>query len=312
MKLFIIISSIIVILVILFLVVLRLIYNQVFYNKTKNKNNFERLLPGKQYEPFYPRMRSEINYALNEPCENVYITSKNGLKLHARFFDFDSNNPIFMEFHGYKGNGIRDLASGVEYDKNHGVSMFMIDLRAHGTSEGNNISFGIKEREDVLTWVEYLNNRFNGKRPIYLYGVSMGAATILMASSYTYPKAIKGIIADCPYSSPKLIIQKVSKEMKFNPKLVWPFIKLSGKIYGHFNIDETTALKEVKKATLPMIIIHGTDDRFVPYQMSEDLVKENPNIKLYLVENAPHGLSFYYDIDLYTKAIFNFIEETNI
>ena len=184
----------------------------------------------------------------------------------------------------------------------------MVDQRSHGKSEGNTITFGIKERRDCLSWIQYICERFGNDTPIILCGLSMGAATVLMATDLELPPNIKGIIADCPYSSPKAIIQKVCKDMHLPPKLLYPFVKLGACLLAGFNLEESDAVSAVKNTSIPILIIHGDDDRFVPYYMSEEIAKANSSVIFETISTAGHGLCYMVEPKKYEDVTVKFIQ----
>ena len=141
----------------------------------------------------------------------------------------------------------------------------------------------------------------------------MGAATVLMASNLDLPPNVKAIIADCPYSSPKCIIQKVCKEMGFPPALTFPFIRLGGLLFGHFDICETTAADAVRNCKVPILIIHGESDGFVPCEMSEEVLRACPETVIrHTFPGADHGISYLVDTPRYKKVVSDFINSVLI
>ncbi len=299
---------VVVLLLIAFFLVAFIPYRMAFYNNDKYsyEDSINHLLKGPEYEKFNDVTVEGIKNALEYPHKDYEIISHDGLKLHGRFYGLIKGAPIILEFHGYKGNCVRDLAGGLNHDKKEGYNIFMVDQRGHGLSGGRTISFGIKERYDVLTWVDFLNKEFNNPI-IFLYGISMGAATVLMASSFKYSSNVRGIIADCPYSSPVEIVVKVAKDMGIKEWFSKPILTIGAKVFGHFNINESSAIEEVKNTTLPILIIHGTSDTFVPCEMSKRIKKSNDEmIRLELFEGAPHGFSCYVNIERYFKLIKDF------
>ena len=174
------------------------------------------------------------------------------------------------------------------------------------------ISFGIKERRDVITWIDYINEyRNKKKKSIILLGISMGASTILMASNLITSKNVKGIIADCPYASAKDEICHVIDKMKLSSKFLSPFVSLSASIYGRFDIDEVDAIRAIKENDIPILLIHGIEDDFVPYQNAQILLdaRKNKSIKLASFEKAVHGMSYICDSDKYEEVCDKFIKE---
>ena len=212
-------------------------------------------------------------------------------------------------FHGYKGSPNRDFCGGLLLALRSGFNVIMVDQRSHGKSEGNTITFGIKERYDVLEWVKYANNRFSDTCPIFLTGISMGGATVLMASNLDLPKNVVGIIADCPYSSPGEIIRQFCKNMGMPPKIVYPFAYLGALFFGGFRLNASSACKAVQKTNIPIAIFHGEDDSFVPCYMSEKIYKncKSENKFLYTFKGADHGMSYMSDNQKYESGYNDFI-----
>ena len=242
--------------------------------------------------------------------EDIYIESFDHLKLHGRYYHNSNLNKIDICFHGYKGDAIRDFCGGAETIKRTKHNMILIDERAHGKSEGKVITFGINERIDGLKWIEYVLKRFGKKTEIYLYGVSMGAATVLIMSGLKLPNNVKVIVADSAFSSPKDIIKKVIKDMKLPANIFYPFVYLGARLYGNFNLHKVNALDEVKKSKVPILLFHGTSDGFVPYEMSEKIYKNIASKKdILLTKDADHGMSYMVDKENYYKKLLDFIKK---
>ena len=246
------------------------------------------------------------------PCEFITTRSYDGLLLSARYYQGDEDKPLFICFHGYQGSAVRDYSGFGLSLIQKGYPVILVDERAHWRSEGHTITFGIRERKDVLSWVRYAGKRFGETKPIYLHGISLGGGTVLMASGQPLPDNVKGVIADCPFSDPEEIIRYVCRLIKLNPDLCWPAIKLSALIYGRFNINKTTAAKEVKKTSKPILIIHGDGDTFVPEYMSADVQKANSDmIERHLIADATHGTAYYFDPQQYETIVNDFIKRTS-
>lgn len=185
-----------------------------------------------------------------------------------------------------------------------GHSALLVDLRCHGRSDGHIITFGLRESEDVPLWIEEVRRRFGADHPVMISGVSMGAATVMMAAGRPLPENVVGVLADCGYTSPKEIIQKVTVDMKLPPKLAWPFIKLGAKLFGRFDLEETSPIEAMKVCTLPVIFAHGEADDFVPCDMSRRNYEACAAPKrLITVPGAGHGLAYPADPDSYLNAL---------
>ena len=214
-------------------------------------------------------------------------------------------------FHGYRGNAERDLNAGVKRAFKVGRNALLIDQRGSGFSQGHILTFGIKERKDCLKWIDFAINKFGKDTKIILTGISMGAATVLLASGEDLPKNVISVLADCPYTSAKEIMYKIIKnDLKLPPKIFYPFIKLGAMIYGGFNLDETSPLKAVQNSKIPIIFFHGDGDDFVPYQMSQTLSKKCASKnKLVIIPKAGHGLCYPANPEMYLNSIKEFQKE---
>ena len=160
---------------------------------------------------------------------------------------------------------------------------------------------------------EFAREKFGENRPIIIGGISMGAATVMMASGENLPENVVCVMADCGYSSQKDIICKVVKEMKLPVKIIYPFIKLGARVYGHFDLEETTPIEAVAKSKTPIVFIHGDNDNFVPYSMSIDCYNAcSAPKKMVTIEGADHGLAFPQNQQKYIESLREFQYEANL
>lgn len=210
--------------------------------------------------------------------------------------------------HGYKGNANRDMCGAHMLARQLNHNILLIHQRGCGNSKGKTITFGVKERYDAFAWIEYAVSRF-GNIPIFLVGVSMGGAVALMATDMDLPSNVVGAIADCPYSSPKAIIKKVCKDRKM-PDFIYPIVTVGAFIYGRFNPNKEGAVKSVKNAKIPILILHGEKDSFVPCHMAQEIYDRATGEKyLYTFESADHGTSYMSDPEKYEHAYLDFINK---
>lgn len=252
----------------------------------------------------------DIKEVREYPHKEYTITSFDGLKLYGKYYENIPGAPIEIMFHGYKGSGERDLSTGVKRAFKCGRNAFLIDQRGCGNSEGHVTSFGINERLDCQTWAYYISKEFGSETKLFLTGISMGAATVLMASALELPENVAAILADCGYSKPSDIIKKVVKEMKLPTKVFYPFIKLGAKIFGKFDLEQTSPYECVKHSKLPIIFIHGDNDELVPCDMSIKLYEACTSVKkLVTIHNAEHGVSYLVDPEKYIYELNNFFSE---
>ena len=288
----------------------------VFYCKKKHPlgpDEYE-IPEGEIYEVYREDMVEWTKEIRSMPCEDMEITSFDGIKLRAKYYEYEAGAPIEILFHGYKGYAERDLSGGVERCFRLGRSVILVDHRASGRSAGHVTTFGIKERHDCHSWIRYAIERFGDDVKLIIGGVSMGAATVMMTAGDQLPENVICVLADCGYTSPREIICKVLKDMKLPAKVFYPFIKLGARIFGRFNLDETSPIEAMRKCTLPVVFVHGDTDDFVPHEMSVRLCEECASDKktLITIHGAGHGLAFPADRDGYVGALADVKEKWNL
>lgn len=263
-----------------------------------------------QYDPYRPEMRRIFQQLSQRPCEFVTITSRDGLTLSGRYYHVKDGAPLDLCFHGYRSHPLTDFSGGSELSFAMEHNLLLVDQRAHGKSQGKTISFGILERQDVLCWTEYAIHRFGDDVRILLYGVSMGGATVLMASELELPSNVKGIVADCPYVKPLDIILYVGKDTSFPQKLIKPFTLMGAKIYGGFDLLEADAVRAVQNTKVPILIIHGEADKYVPCDMSAEAEAANPEmVSRFTFPEAAHGISYLVDTRRYHTIVRDFVQK---
>ncbi|MBO5078217.1 MAG: alpha/beta hydrolase [Oscillospiraceae bacterium] len=293
------------------LIIAYICYRMAFYEPDRKPQPRDHVdVPqGKAYEPFRDAI---VNWTLETramPREDMYITAFDGLKLHGRYYEYAPGAPIELMMHGYRGTAERDLSGGVQRCFKLGRSALIVDQRCSGESGGNIITFGINEHRDCLSWVSHMITRFGPDVKIILTGISMGAATVLTAAGKPLPENVIGVLADCGYDSAKNIIQKVIGDMGLPPKLAYSFVKLGARLFGHFDLEETSPLEAMKTCAVPVILFHGENDDFVPCQMSRNIYEACPSRKkLVTVPGAGHGLSYPTDPEGYRQALQEFFD----
>ncbi len=283
-------------------------FQKAFYMPTKYKKGDPHEFFGEERDRFCREpMLALVKELEARPYERVCIRSRDGLQLVGRFYPSPDSDRLEIFFHGWRGTALRDGCGGGRLARESGHNLLMVDQRAHGESDGHVITFGIKEKYDCLDWVNYAVERFGPEVKILLSGVSMGAATVLMASALPLPEQVKGISADCGYSSPEAIIRKVCRDMGISDRIGFPFIRVAARLYGGFSIKDGGAVDAVSRAKLPILLIHGDEDGFVPFFMSEQIYDACASERQLLrVPKAGHGLSFFYDYDAYVTTVRTF------
>lgn len=284
-------------------------FRMAFYNPKPKDVDPERIpIPdGEIYEPFRERMEGWVRWTRSLPREDVEITSFDGLKLRGKYYEYAPGAPMELMFHGYRGHAERDLSGGVYRCFALGRSVLIVDQRSCGNSEGDTITFGIKEHRDCLSWLDYAVKRFGPDQKIILTGISMGASTVLMAAGRELPANVIGVLADCGYTTAREIMMEVIRQMKLPPKLCYPFVRLGAKLYAGFDPDSFSALEAAPNIRVPVIFFHGEADDFVPCSMSRKNYDAcTARKKLVTVPGAGHGLAFPIDEESYLQELRGF------
>jgi len=241
--------------------------------------------------------------------EEVSIKSYDGLKLHATIFHNRANCRRWVVIcHGYAQIGNERLLFVAQTFHEMGYWVLMPDARGHGKSDGDYLGMGWLDRLDVAQWIHEIGRR-NNVSSIVLYGISMGASTVLMAAGEPLPSTVKAIVADCGYAS-------VAKECAYQLKAFYslpafpivPIASLITRIFAGYWLKEASAVQQITKSKTPTLLIHGSADLYVPPSMMEELYNAAacPKRKL-LVEGAGHGQSAVVDRTRYWQTITDFL-----
>ena len=286
-------------------------FRMAFYAARKGKKP-ESLIPmGEVYEPFRDQMVAFIEQTRQIPHEKVEIRSHDGLRLTGKFYEYAPGAPIELMFHGYRGKAERDLSGGVQRCFQLGRSALLVDQRACGDSDGHIITFGIKESRDCHDWLAFMVKKFGPDVKIILTGISMGAATVMLAAGRELPDQVVGVLADCGYTSARDIIQSVIRSMGLPPKLAYPFVRLGALLFAGFDPDSDSPIEAMARCKKPVIFYHGEADDFVPCDMSRRNFEAcaAPK-KLVTIPGAGHGLAYLVDPDRYLETLQSFTEES--
>lgn len=290
-----------------------------FYRRTMKRGNakVERTIKmaGTDWSQYAPLLEKRKAFMLAQTHEDLYQTSFDGLKLHATYFpalDQGANKKkVVICFHGYTSQGMSDYIGLSGYYLRKGYAMLLPDARAHGESQGEYIGFGCLDRKDALVWINWVIQELGDDVEIALHGTSMGGATVLMASGLELPPQVRGIVSDCAFTSPKEVFTHVLHNMYHLPAFpAIPGADILNKRLAGYGMDECNAKREVAKAKVPILFIHGTKDTFVPYRMCHEIYDCCASSKkMLVVEGAAHAESYYKDTEKYEQALDEFFEE---
>ena len=242
--------------------------------------------------------------------EQKAIKSDDGLLLKARFVpQAKKTNKTAIIAHGYMSDSLA-MGEYAELFFNMGYDVLLPDNRAHGESEGKYIGFGWLDRLDYVKWINEVIETKGETEEIILFGVSMGASTVMMTSGETLPEQVKLVIADCGYDTVQNELSYQLKEMFNLPSFpLIPLTSVYSKIRAGYSFSEASAVNQLQKNELPLLLIHGDKDGFVPTEFVYPLYEATKGPKeLVLFEGADHALSYKVDPEKYEKTITEFIK----
>lgn len=290
--------------------------------------NDREALRGTAWDQYYDEIQEGIVWISQQETEDIYIQSEDGLKLHARLMDQSGAKGTVLMFHGYRTHPEVDFSASSHVYYECGNRIVHIDQRAAGESEGKYIGFGVLESRDCCLWAQYIANRFGTDQKIILAGLSMGASTVLMATAHhedrrvrincspeepmevsmTLPKNVTGIVADSAFSSPYDIIKKrIRTTYHCNGRLLTIAIGIWSRMLAHYSLKELSVPDVMKHNTIPVLLVHGTEDSNVPVEMTVKIAENCQAPKqVLLVKGAEHGTGYLVDNEAYKKALQEF------
>ena len=259
------------------------------------------------------RIQAGLDWMKEKGTEKLFISSYDGLRLKATFLPAEEeSNKTILAVHGYRNHGEREFAAMVRFYYEMGYNVLMVDDRGHGESGGDYVCYGWQDHFDVESWIQYLIQRLGEDSEIFLYGISMGAATVMITAGDSLPPQVKGVIADCGYTNIMEQFKHVLKTTYHLPSfpLIWLTRKVALRRAG-YDIKNCDARKALEQAELPILFIHGDEDDFVPTVMSEENYEAcaSEYKELLLMEGAGHAQCYFVDTDLYEETVRAFLEQ---
>ncbi len=246
----------------------------------------------------------------NSDCETVTISARDGESLVGHYHHKKGDRRLIIAMHGWRSSWTRDFGAIADFWHSNGCSVLYAEQRAQGNSGGDYMGFGMIERFDCLAWINWANERIKSTLPIYLAGISMGASTVLMAGGFDLPPNVRGIMADSGFTSANAIWKYVvenNTRFSYNSRSKALDDLCKKKI--QVGTQDYTTLDAMKECRVPVLLIHGSDDTFVPVEMTYENYKAcNAPKKLFIVPGATHAMSYMFDKSGYEKAVKDFWE----
>lgn len=263
----------------------------------------------KEYEL---KMAPVAEWAEKQTYEDVFIYSRDGLKLHGFYLAAEAPTDRCVIFHHGFTSKAMDNMTHAKYFHDMGYEVMLLDLRAHGQSEGRYVGFGVLDRYDTEEWLKWCIDRFGPDMKYVLHGTSMGATTVLMALGLPFVQEhVNAVIADCAFTSAEEIFAHVMKKNYHVPS--FPFMEIGG-VYSQFlagyKFDDYSTVEALRDNKVPVLFIHGGKDKFVPTWMTDKNYKAATCKKrLLIVDEGGHGSSLFEDQETYERTEKEFLEE---
>lgn len=293
------------IIIILILVVLSLGVNIGLKETVMSKRKESRQM----LEELWSRFGTDYRNYQNIPVEEVIIKSYDGLKLKGYFHRVykDSKKVVIMN-HGYTANHYIDYQfTDIFFEE--GYNVLLIDMRSHGESEGKVASYGYNESKDIGSWVRWIKDKIGEDAYIGLHGQSMGAATVMLYGA-THPNDIKFVIEDCGFTSAREAIKFQFRKVKIPFWPLYDLIRVKVKRKYKFDFNNISPEDAIVNSDIPVLFIHGDNDKVVPTWMGEALYNEKNGEmdRLYLVQGAGHMEAYSKDREKYKQVVKEFLD----
>lgn len=296
------------IVIILISIIMGVVAGNFLFDLALNPNSSKALIFNNDYDEEFKEKKKENEKWLNENAKEVFIKNK---KIKLQGFEVKNNkesNIWVIAVHGYVNSAISMVPSCKQFLR-FGYNVLMPNLRTHGKSEGKYIGMGWLDRLDLLKWIEYLIQEYENIK-IILYGISMGAATVMMTSGEKLPNNVKAIIEDCGYTS---VWEEFSGKLKtlFHlpqfPTLY--YANLITKLKAGYSLKKASSIKQIKKSVTPTLFIHGDKDKFVPFNMLDKLYNSaNCEKEKLIIQNAGHAEAQDINPEKYWRTVKKFIK----
>ena len=274
------------------------LYNMVMKKGSKDVfMNDTRFNSGEDETSTQANEKAEEGYKLwleEKAFEEAEIIAFDGLRLAGKIYKASGaeTNKWVIAVHGYNATGENMRKPAFYFTKTMGINTLAVDCRGNGESQGGYIGMGWYDRLDIISWINYVIS-LDPSAEIILYGISMGASAVMMASGERLPENVKCVIEDCGYTSLwDEMVWQLERAYKISPFPALNAMDAICQVRAGFSIKEASAVRQIKKSRIPTLFIHGEEDRFVPYPMVFTLYQEMRGPKdIFTVPGAGHAKS---------------------
>ncbi len=267
-----------------------------------------RALPGGRWNARSAAADATLEWLASQPRTDAGVTADDGTSLRGFWLPAPQARGTVVLVHGYHSCPENDFAGIMEYYSARGFNILAVEQRCHGRSGGRQITFGVKESSDAAVWARYAAAE-HPLLPLFLHGVSMGGATVLLSAAGELPPQAAGVVADCAFTTPKRILAyQMTRQYRLPAFPFVPIGTLAGISIMGLGFVSASTPRAAARSPLPILVVHGTEDRSVPVGMAEEIfAAAGRRGSLLLVPGARHGASFLSDSAAYSAALDSFI-----
>lgn len=239
------------------------------------------------------------------PHDRLSLKSEDGLTLRARYYPNGASKRVAVTVHGWRSAPWWDYGGTFEMLYNAGYAVLAISQRALFESDGRYVTYGVREQKDLRDWISLLLKRYGDDLSIALFGVSMGATTVLLATGERLPKQVKCAVSDCAFTDAASLFRTTAKGWLPISRLC---VDLVLRLHCGVSYFRSNAVKAVAGSVTPTFFIHGDADEVVPYPMMEKLYRACAAPKeCRTVPGALHGEAYATDPEGYAAHILPFL-----
>lgn len=263
--------------------------------------------------PLYDSYREEVyrgrDFLRDTEHKEVQITSFDSLKLIGYYYDFGNKKTVIF-FHGFHSDPLLLFGVHIKDAQERGYNALIVDQRAHNKSEGKYSSYGKYEQYDVHSWIKFVKEELN-QNEVLLYGLSMGATAIMLASPELDKNYVKAIISDCGYTSIDKLIKHLVSSKHIPSFMFLGGVRFLAKHLVKLSFNDFYTPDILKNNQIPAFFVSGTLDSVV----TNDFLMNNYNDcaskkELLLVEGAEHTVAMIKGGKEAFDKLYKFVEES--
>lgn len=258
-------------------------------------------------------LQNNLKWLEDYGYEKHYIISDSGYKLTGYLLKAKQESDVYLfGAHGYRSYGKKEFCGVAQYYISRGINVFIPDHVASGESEGTHCTFGYNEVRDCMKWLDYMKSNFGNDIRIILHGVSMGCATVtMMGGREDLPENVKMIVADCGFTTAKALFEYKLKDLGVPPKNLIEAVDFVHKRKHGFSFAQLTPVESAKNIRVPVLFVHGAEDKLVPCFMVKEIYEACASDKkdILIVEGADHAQSYKVNKEAFEAKLDEMLEK---